>query len=78
MTTANKIVQITPAVDWYWKHDATVWNVAVFALYDDGSIVGKIGAGDNGALTSLPPLKGMYLHRNQLTPEEIKLADDKR
>jgi hypothetical protein len=31
-----RIIQIMPAVDWYFKHDATVWNVAAFGLTDEG------------------------------------------
>ncbi|AMP07655.1 hypothetical protein [Collimonas pratensis] len=31
-----KIVQITPAVDWYFKHDSTVWNIAAFGLTEEG------------------------------------------
>jgi len=38
-----RIIQIMPAVDWYFKHDATVWNVAAFGLTDEGQTIGMVG-----------------------------------
>lgn len=74
-----KIVQIMPAVDWYFKHDSTVWNVAAFGLTDDGKTIGLVGAGNDGTLKTVPTeTKGSYLHRRQLTDDEIQAADKKR
>lgn len=74
-----KIVQIMPAVDWYFKHDATVWNIAAFGLTDDNQTIGLVGAGHDGTLKPVPTrTNGVYLHRRQLTEEEIKAADTKR
>lgn len=74
-----KITQIIPAVDWYFKHDNTVWNVAAFGLTDDGKTIGLVGAGNDGTLKTVPTeTKGVYLHRYQLTGEELELADKKR
>ena len=71
--------QIMPALDWYFKHDNTVWNITAFALTEDGKVVGLVGAGDDGFLVNVPArTKGVYLHRNQLTDSEIEAADRKR
>ena len=71
--------QIMPAVDWYFKHDATVWNVAAFALTDAGEVIGLIGAGKDGMLKAVPVrTQGVYLHRRQLTGDEVESADLKR
>lgn len=74
-----KIVQIMPAEDWYFKHDSTVWNVAAFGLTDEGETIGLIGAGKDGTLKTVPiRTNGSYLHRRQLTDDEIEAADKKR
>lgn len=74
-----RITQIMPAVDWYFKHDATIWNIAAFGLTDGGETIGLVGAGNDGTLKTVPTLtKGVYLHRRQLTEEEIQAADKKR
>lgn len=74
-----KIIQIMPAVDWYFKHDATVWHIAAFGLTDDSQTIGLIGAGNDGTLKPVPVMtKGCYLHRFQLTEDEIQAADKKR
>lgn len=74
-----KIIQIMPAVDWYFKHDTTVWHLAAFGLTDEGKTYGLVGAGDDGTLKPVPVMtKGAYLHRLQLTEEEIQAADKKR
>jgi hypothetical protein len=74
-----KILQIMPAIDWYFKHDSTVWNLAAFALTDDGKTIGLVGAGNDGTLKPVPvETKGAYLHRRQLTDDEITAADKKR
>lgn len=71
--------QIMPAVDWYFKHDSTVWNVAAFALTDKGEVIGLVGAGNDGTLKPVPVrTQGVYLHRRQLTEEEVAQADKKR
>lgn len=73
------IIQIIPAVDWYFKHDATVWNLAAFGLTDDGDTIGLIGAGNDGTLKTVPTAtRGVYLHRRQLNATEIEAADTKR
>lgn len=74
-----RIIQIMPAEDWYFKHDATVWNVAAFGLTDEGETIGLIGAGNDGTLKPVPArTNGVYLHRRQLTEDEIHAADKKR
>jgi hypothetical protein len=75
----NKYIQIAPATDWYFKHDQTVWHVAAFALTEQGEAIGLIGAVKAGTLKSVPrQVNGMYLHRRQLTHEEIEAADKQR
>jgi len=74
-----KIIQIMPAVDWYFKHDATVWHLAAFGLTELGKTYGLVGASDDGTLKTVPVMtKGVYLHRSQLTEEEIQAADKNR
>jgi len=74
-----KIVQIMPAVDWYFKHDETVWNLAAFALTEEGETIGLVGAGNDGTLKTVPTAtRGVYLQRRQLTEREIEAADKKR
>lgn len=74
-----RIIQIAPAVDWYFKHDDTVWSVAAFGLTDKGETIGLIGAGNDGTLKTVPTAtNGAYLHRRQLTEAEIQAADKKR
>lgn len=71
--------QIMPAVDWFFKHDDTVWNVAAFALTEDGKVLGLVGAGSDGYLKTVPTMtNGVYLHRRQLSAGEIEAADKKR
>lgn len=74
-----RIIQIMPAVDWYFKHDATVWNVAAFGLTDEGEPMGLVGAGNDGTLKPVPTrTDGVYLHRRQLTDDETQAADKQR
>jgi hypothetical protein len=71
--------QLIPAGDWYYKFGDVVWNVAAFAVNDDDEVIGLVGAGNKGTLIGVPRSPGgAYLHRNQLTAEEIELADKKR
>jgi len=68
-----RIIQIIAAVDWYFKHDATVWNVAAFGLTDEGETIGLNGVGNDGKLKTVPTrTNGAYLHRRQLAEDEIQ------
>lgn len=74
-----RILQIMPAVDWYFKHDTTVWNVAAFGLADEGETVGLAGASNVGTLKTVPTrTNGVYRHRCQLAEVEIQAANKKR
>lgn len=79
MNMVFDIVQIVPATDWYFAHDDAVWCVAACALTRDGTVIGMVGAGDDGNLVPVPrKKKGRYLQRRQLTDKEIDAADGKR
>lgn len=74
-----KIIQIIPAIDWYYKHETTVWNIAAFGLNEEGQTIGLIGALTDGTLKHVPTVPGgIYLHRRQLTAQEMEAADNKR
>lgn len=79
ITVSNsRTIQIMPAIDWYYKHGQTVWPLAAFALKDNGTVVGLVGAGNDGTLKNVPPATdGTYVHRRQLTSDEIEAADKK-
>lgn len=77
--------QIIPATDWYFCHatdlknqPVVVYQLAAWALKDDGSITGLVTIYDpkegRAKLVTPPPVKGSYLHKEQLTEEEIIAA----
>ena len=71
--------QLIAANDWYYQHDNVVWNVAAFALTEEGRVIGLLGVGNDGALHPVPNhVGGVYLHRRQLTEREIAAADGAR
>jgi hypothetical protein len=71
--------QLIPAIDWYFKYEDVVWNVAAFALTEDGRAIGLVGAGKDGYLKPVPTQhEGIYLHRQQLSDNEIVAADKTR
>ncbi len=84
MSTPYK--QIIPATDWYFRHDngpgekvgATLYQLAAWALKEDGEIVGLVTVRgiENGhpKLVTPPPVAGDYLHKEQLTDEEKEWA----
>lgn len=75
--------QIISATDWYFRHDAppgggslpVVYQIAAWALTDDGNVIGLVTVRDpetgRPKLVSPPPIPGDYLHREQLTEQEI-------
>lgn len=79
-------VQISPATDWYFRHDntphderpCTVYQIAAWALTEEGKIVGLVSVRDpdtqRAKLVTPPPLPGDYLHREQLSADEIEYA----
>ncbi|WP_238554683.1 FitA-like ribbon-helix-helix domain-containing protein [Dickeya zeae] len=83
---STNYVQIIPASDWFFRHDnvpgskrrATVYQLAVWALRNDGKIVGLVTVRDpetqQPKLVTPPPVQGDYLHRDQLSDEEIDAA----
>ncbi len=77
--------KIVPATDWFFVHPdvlaknpPTVWHLAAWGLTSEGEVVGLVGAfgaeqGRDGVapkLVSVPPVPGVYLHRDQLTEVE--------
>lgn len=78
--------QISPATDWYFKHDnsqndkrpSTVYQIAAWAITEDGEVVGLVPVRDpetkRAKLVTPPPLPGDYLHKEQLTEDEIEYA----
>lgn len=89
-----KYTAMVPATDWFFVHinDAhsksnyTVHHLAVWAITDSGSIVGLLPVsdptvrGETGAkLVPPPPIKGDYLHREQLSAAMLEaLASQRR
>lgn len=80
---AQRYAQITPADDWYYVCEVTetnkkpiVWKVAVWALSGTGEqVFGLVAISgtkdtDPGSLVSVPPLKGCYKHKSELTQAE--------
>lgn len=84
MSTPYK--QIIPATDWYFRHDnvpgekaeATLYQLAAWALKEDGEVVGLVTVRDidNGRpkLVTPPPVTGDYLHKDQLSDDEKEWA----
>jgi len=84
MSTPYK--QIIPATDWYFRHDnvpgdkvkATLYQLAAWALKEDGDIVGLVTIRDMGTghpkLITPPPVPGDYLHKDQLSDDEKEWA----
>lgn len=78
--------QIMPAHDWYFVHssvkeggDPVVYKLVCWAVRETESqdeIVGLIspGFGDGKSITTVPPVPGRYLHREQLTETELKMV----
>lgn len=78
--------QISPATDWYFKHEnapndkrpCTVYQLTSWALTDEGEVIGLVAIRDpksqRAKLVPPPPLPGDYLHRDQLTDEELECA----
>lgn len=78
--------QIIPAQDWYFVHpsareggDPVAYQLVCWAVREvDGKdeIVGLIAPGfsDGKGITTVPPVQGRYLHREQLTEAELKVV----
>jgi hypothetical protein len=78
--------QITPAHDWYFRHDTQdgkpiLYPVAVWALKADetgkSTVIGLIAPIFNQkdidrVLHEPPPILGYYIHREQLNEEELR------
>ncbi|SFU34006.1 hypothetical protein SAMN05216339_101421 [Nitrosomonas eutropha] len=75
--------QISPATDWFFRHDnpspngpPIVYPVAVWAVVEGKRVIGLIAAdlplerGATQALHQVPPVPGIYLHISQLTEQE--------
>lgn len=66
----NKIIQIVPASGWAFVHkngpQEIKLDVAVWALYEDGTVIGMVGdttsMDDEGRveLVPVPPITGIY------------------
>jgi len=77
---------LIPAVDWFFvykkamtSNDLVVCPVPAFAIDKDGNVIGLIPVEQSGGkpprLASPPPyINGAYVHRDQLTENEAKLA----
>lgn len=86
MSESSTYKQIIPATDWYFRHDnvpgvagkSTVYQLAAWALKENGDIVGLVTVRDPKSgqpkLVTPPPVVGDYLHKEQLTDEEMVAA----
>lgn len=81
-----KFTSITPAHDWFYRHDAppggtdkpALYHVAVWAITEEGKVIGLVSAGvntDGQGLHTPPPVPGCYLHRDQIIEEEKPLIN---
>ncbi|WP_193067744.1 methionyl-tRNA formyltransferase [Halomonas sp. 3D7M] len=76
-----KFKSISPASDWFFRHDAPqgsssdpiLYHVAVWAVTENDEVIGLIAAFNNGVLHTPPPVPGCYLHRDQLNENEKRL-----
>jgi hypothetical protein len=74
---------IIPAKDWFFVFKGTqgksvVNRIAVWAMNESGEVMGLIGGIDvrgnentTQKLVSIPPVPGLYLHKDQLSPDEL-------
>lgn len=69
--------QISPCSDWFYvgPADDIIFEVAAWALHDNGEVVGLISAGatnDNNIarLVTPPPVGGTYVHLSALTGDQ--------
>ena len=85
-----KIASVTPATDWFFCHehpeDATRFvfhRIAVWALYEDGTVRGLIGGVPVGPqnphvkeqkLISVPPVNGIFRHLDDMSELERRQA----
>ncbi|MGP8473899.1 hypothetical protein [Burkholderia sp. PR2] len=77
---------IIPATDWFFVHEGhqepVVWPLAAWGLKETGETVGLIGAfgreqgrnNETPSLSAVAAVPGRYLHRTQLTQQELELA----
>ena len=77
---------ITPADGWFFvvfpvapQNELVVWRVPVWALNDEGDVVGLVSVAGGGnddsmgrvcKLVAPPPLRGVYKHETELTVDE--------
>ncbi len=75
-----KYLQIIPATDWFFAFNrgtasVTVFHVAAWALTEGGNVIGLIGSVNGDRLVEPPGARdGMYLHRDQLSPDQLGAA----
>jgi len=84
--------QITPAQDWVYvqlpiepQYEIVVYPVAVWAMNEDGQVVGLISVPGGGhtdkimgptcRLVSPPPLRGVYKHFRELDKNEVQALE---
>ena len=74
---------ICPANDWFFcaktppEETLMVSHVAVWATTEEGKVIGLVGFAlddSNHYLLSAPPMPGFYLHRDQLTDEQLEAS----
>ncbi len=82
---------ITPAIGWFFvtfpiapQNELIVWHVPVWALNDEGNVVGLLSVPGGGAeddvmgstckLVGPPPLRGVYKHESELSNNERTAA----
>ncbi|QIE91120.1 MULTISPECIES: hypothetical protein [Pseudomonas] len=78
--------QIIPAQDWYFVHASAqvggapvVYQLVCWAVVTAGEkdeVIGLIAPGlsDGKGITTVPPVPGRYLHREQLSDAELKVV----
>lgn len=74
----KKIIHITPAHDWFFVFKDVTTNqpvamtIAVWALYDDGTVGALVGNVDAPKLVTPPPVRGRFVHTTELREQDVK------
>lgn len=84
---AHSVTQMMPASDWFFRFETAgqlkLVRLAAWGLDHDGRVVGMVSPStadfDYAHLVMVPANSGVYLHLDELTPEERQLINqDKR
>ncbi len=84
-----KFSSIIPAEDWFFvfkdnQGNPVVNRIAVWAMNENSEVIGLIGGIDvrgsenkTQRLVSVPPVSGLYLHKDELSSDELKVINSR-